>query len=260
MRAVSRLSALGLALAASAVVVSPAVADEPGGVVTGSAWFDDNGDGIRQPGEAPMAGIGFLVPGLSPAAGQTDENGNYRIEDVPPGDREVILLARNWTMAFTKGGGDSDFDPNTLKTEKFTLAPGGEAGPFDAGFVTGRYDAAVARVDAPRFMKVGDEVNVKITYRNNGNMPAPLYGDVVLPEGLTPLSTDAPVPYIDGQRVYMSSMYQADTYIGESVTYTVKARVAGSIRRGEIVATVGNYGEPDADSGNDIKKIRVNAF
>ncbi|MCP2250730.1 Carboxypeptidase regulatory-like domain-containing protein [Lentzea aerocolonigenes] len=259
MRAVARLSAIGLALAASAVVVQPAMADEPGGVITGSAWFDDNGDGIRQPGEAPRAGYTFLIPGLYRGA-TTDANGNYRFEDVPAGTYVVTMVARQYETTFTKSGGDSDFDQNTLDTEKFTLAPGGQAGPYDAGFVPGRFDTAVDRVDAPRFMHVGDEVEVKVTYRNKSNMPTPLHGYATLPEGLTPLSANAPVWGIDGQRVSLSSVYQADTYIGESVTYTIKARVDGPIRRGEIVATAETLGAPDVNLDNNVKKLKVWAF
>lgn len=258
MRAVTRLSALGLALAASAVVVSPAMADEPGGVVTGSAWFDDNGDGVRQPGEAPKAGYTFVMLGHYGVA-TTDENGDYRFEDVPAGTYVVTMFVRDWATTFTKSGRDSDFDENTLQTEKFTLTPGGQAGPYDAGFVQGRYDTAVRRVDAPRFMKVGDEVDVEVTYRNKGNMPTPLHGYATLPEGLTPLSANAPVWHVDGQRVSLSSIFQADTFIGESVTYTVKARVDRPIRRGEIVATAETLGAPDVDLANNAKKVKVRA-
>jgi hypothetical protein len=259
MRAVSRLSALGLALAASAVVVSPAMADEPGGVVTGSAWFDDNGDGIRQPDEAPRVGYTFLIPGLYRAA-TTDENGDYRFEDIPAGTYVVTNFQQQYEWTFTKGGQDSDFDPNTLDTAEFTLAPGGQAGPFDAGFVQGRFDTAVDRVDAPRFMKVGDEVDVKVTYENKSNLPTPLHGYATLPEGLSPLSANAPVWHVDGQLVSLSSVYQADTHIGESVTYTVKARVDGQIRHGEIVATAETLGAPDVNLGNNTGKIKVWAF
>ncbi|MFD4641219.1 SdrD B-like domain-containing protein [Lentzea sp. NPDC058436] len=259
MRALARLSALGLALAASAVVVSPAMADEPGGAVTGSAWFDDNGDGIRQPGEAPRAGYTFLIPGLYRAA-TTDENGRYRFEDVPAGTYVVTMFSRQYDTTFTKSGGDSDFDPNTLDTAEFTLAPGGEAGPFDAGFVKGRFDTAVDRVDAPRFMRVGDEVDVNVTYRNKSNLPTPLHGYATLPEGLTPLSANAPVWHVDGQRVSLSSVYQADTYIGQSVTYTVKARVDGPIRHGEIAVTAETLGAPDVNPRNNAKKLSVWAF
>ncbi|MFI6098512.1 SdrD B-like domain-containing protein [Lentzea sp. NPDC051213] len=255
----TRLSALGLALAASVVVVGPAMADEPGGVITGSAWFDDNGDGIRQQGEAPKAGYTFLIPGLYRAA-TTDANGNYRFEDIPAGTYVVTMFSRDWSTTFTKSGGDSDFDENTLETEKFTLAPGGQAGPYDAGFVKGRFDTAVGRVEAPRVMKVGDEVDVEITYRNKGNMPTPLHGYATLPEGLTPLSANAPVWYVDGQRISLSSAYQKDTYIGESVTYTVKARVDKPIRRGEIVVTAETSGAPDVDQENNVKKVKVWAF
>ncbi|MGW6935315.1 hypothetical protein ACWGE0_35010 [Lentzea sp. NPDC054927] len=103
-------------------------------------------------------------------------------------------------------------------------------------------------MDAPRFMKVGEEVDVEVTYRNKGNLPAPLHGYATLPEGLTPLS------------VSLSSVYQADTHIGESVTYTVKARVDKPIRRGEIVATAETLGAPDVDLANNAKKVRVWAF
>ncbi|MFD4671774.1 SdrD B-like domain-containing protein [Lentzea sp. NPDC058450] len=259
MRAVARLSALGLALAASAFVVSPAMADEPTtGVVFGSAWIDSNGDGVRQPGEPPMVGYSFLIPG-DYITGRTDENGNYRIENVPAGTHTVTLFVQSWETTFTKSGRDSDFDQNTRSTKQFTLAAGGEAGPFDAGFVPGRFDVAATRVDAPRFAKVGDEVDVKVTYRNKSNAATPLYGTATLPAGLTPLSHNAPAGSIDGQTAYLSSVYQADTYIGESVTYTVKARVDAPIDCGEIVVTADTNGRPDANTMNNVKKATISA-
>ncbi|GLZ33199.1 hypothetical protein Lesp02_53870 [Lentzea sp. NBRC 105346] len=255
MRYTARLSAFALALAASAVVVQPAMASE-GGTVFGSAWIDANEDGIRQTDEKPLANFTFLVPGVY-YAGTTDENGNYKIENVPAGTRVVTLFARG-TWTFTKGGGDSDFDPSTLQTRQFTLTEGGQAGPFNAGMVEYRPDATVTDVDVPRFMRVGEQVNIDVTYTNTGNAPNPLYGTATLPDGLTPLSTNAPVPWIDGQKVYMSSMYQPDVHLGESVTYTIVARVDKQIRRGEIVVTEDQYG--DVNPSDNVKKVKVWAF
>jgi len=74
------------------------------------------------------------------------------------------------------------------------------------------------------------------------------------------LSANAPVWHVDGQQVSLSSVYQQNTYIGESVTYTVKARVDKPIRCGEIVVTAETLGAPDVDRENNVKKLKVWAF
>ncbi|MCB8985563.1 MAG: carboxypeptidase regulatory-like domain-containing protein [Ardenticatenaceae bacterium] len=46
----------------------------PGGVVRGTVWHDANGDGRRQPWEAPLSGVSVSLAG---AMGVTDENGRF---------------------------------------------------------------------------------------------------------------------------------------------------------------------------------------
>ncbi|GLZ33197.1 hypothetical protein Lesp02_53850 [Lentzea sp. NBRC 105346] len=248
-----RKIAFALALG-TLVAFAPPASAEAGGVVFGSVWFDVNEDGIRQADEPPVAGYQLMLNDMYTGVTSTDENGNYRFENFPDRTSYRISWFGRGTWAFTKSGGDSDFDPNTGATADFTVQPGEQAGPFNAGLIKERVDTAVTAVRAPRKVRVGDEVEVKITFENTGNSPTPLSGIATFPAGMTPLWTDAPVPYIDGQKVYMSSYYQPDTNIGESVTYTVRARVDASVR-GQIVAEANNPW--DTDENNNVRKATV---
>ncbi|GAA1315462.1 hypothetical protein [Saccharothrix xinjiangensis] len=50
-----------------------------GGVVTGSAWIDENADGLRRPSEPPLANTPFMACGGGFAGtGHTDDEGEYR--------------------------------------------------------------------------------------------------------------------------------------------------------------------------------------
>jgi protocatechuate 3,4-dioxygenase beta subunit len=46
----------------------------PGGTVRGTAWLDSNRDGLRQPWEAPLAGLALILNGQTVV---TDADGRY---------------------------------------------------------------------------------------------------------------------------------------------------------------------------------------
>lgn len=54
----------------------------PGGVVRGTVWHDANGDGLRQPWEAPLSGVSVSLDGNVAA---TDENGRFAFYGLAPG-------------------------------------------------------------------------------------------------------------------------------------------------------------------------------
>jgi len=59
------------------------------GKVTGTVFFDDNGDGIRQAGERAAAGVFVYLDRRYQAV--TDRDGRYEFESVPSGKHDVTL-------------------------------------------------------------------------------------------------------------------------------------------------------------------------
>lgn len=247
------LAVLALALGTLALTAPPVSAAEAGGAVFGTIWFDENEDGVRQPGEPPVVGFQLMLNSMYTGVTSTDENGNYRFDDKPAG---VYFVAPYGAYnAFTKKGADSVFDQFTGRSDWIRVVEGGEAGPINGGLVERRPDSAVVNVAVPDELPVGSEVKIEVTWRNAGNVPETLWGSALLPDGLTPVSTNAPVDRIDGQRAHLSSMYMPPTRQGESVTYTVYARVDSEDVRGHYFVQVVN--QQDINQKNNIWRATV---
>ncbi|PDW00611.1 SdrD B-like domain-containing protein [Candidatus Chloroploca asiatica] len=65
--------------ATNSAIGLPAV---PAGIVRGTAWLDSNGDGLRQPWEAPLAGVPIVLGGQTTV---TDHDGRYLLGETRPG-------------------------------------------------------------------------------------------------------------------------------------------------------------------------------
>ncbi|SDN20789.1 SdrD B-like domain-containing protein [Allokutzneria albata] len=120
-----------------------------GGSISGLAWVDENGDGIRQDTEkAYTASRGFTLTGATDHYGKfaqrtakVDEKGEYSFEDLPSGRYTVQTTGPDGTAATKSEAGpdattDSDFTgkSGTVKSEKIQLAPGAGMISLDAGF------------------------------------------------------------------------------------------------------------------------------
>ena len=107
--------------------------------VRGTAWEDLNGDGLRDPGEPPLAGIRF---GLIDASGTaryavSGSDGRYSFEDITPGDYQLAVfsalndpappLPSRWLQGSDRSI-DSDFSGQ--RPVPTAGAPGGERGFF----------------------------------------------------------------------------------------------------------------------------------
>ena len=138
-----------------------AIAVGPDGMVTNSitdplrasigdtVWLDEDGDGVQDAGEAPVAGI---VVSLVDANGNlvfndkdipyqvaTDANGHYLFKGVRPGTYQVVLDLPPYYAATDKDAGsndaaDSDIDATGV-TDAFTLRGGQVQLDVDAGLV-----------------------------------------------------------------------------------------------------------------------------
>ncbi len=97
-------------------------------------WYDTNGNGYRDPGEAGVPdvlvtlyygdGAPVLGPDGRPITMVTDENGLYRFDYLVPGTYLVGFTNLPPGYTFTVPGGDSNTDPVTGQTIAVTLAPG----------------------------------------------------------------------------------------------------------------------------------------
>ena len=82
------------------------------GRITGTRWHDQDGNGLMDPGEPPLAGQGIYLDrngNGSPDPGErlavTDDLGAYAFEDVAPGAYSVAeLLPASWVQTFPAAG------------------------------------------------------------------------------------------------------------------------------------------------------------
>lgn len=104
-------------------------------------WLDENGDGIQDAGEPPVAGVLVtLYDNLHTAVASmtTGIDGGYGFYGLEPGDYYVTFtLPLGYTFTIPTAGMDSeldsDVDPGTGRTEAFTLAGGELDLSWDAG-------------------------------------------------------------------------------------------------------------------------------
>ena len=115
-----------------------------GGSISGLAWFDRNGDGVRQSFERRIRGVAVTVTGVRLASATTDRNGRYVVEDLPAGDH-VLEFKRPWPgVGFTTPFvGDPARDSDVADTVQglafvpLGISTGGvaDAEHIDAGYV-----------------------------------------------------------------------------------------------------------------------------
>lgn len=112
------------------------------GSIGDKVWFDTNGDGVQQSGEAGAKGVGVTLlndKNVAIASTTTDASGVYSFGDLGPGKYSVKFAAVDGYL-FTKqnqgfnDAADSDVD-STGKTAQFSLSSGVNDKTRDAGLV-----------------------------------------------------------------------------------------------------------------------------
>lgn len=90
-----------------------------GGSISGLAWYDWNGDGVRQGFEPRLPGVGITVTGVRFASTTTGQGGRYVVEDLPTGDH-VLTFNRPWPgIGFTTPfAGDPATDSDVADTDQ----------------------------------------------------------------------------------------------------------------------------------------------
>lgn len=215
-----------------------------GGTIVGNTWNDSNGDGIRQPSEAALAGVSMLAqePAQSSIAVATsDASGNYRIEDLAAGTYQLSLFSMAPGFGLTQSGGDSVLDPLTgIDSTPVQVHAGERVGPLDAGFIASRVDTAITSITVPDQLHVGDQVSVDVAVANLSNVPVQLLPEVNFPTGMVPVSataTDGLPAGVSGQIAFAGSETSPAVPADTTVHLVVLANVTATLSNAAIVAS-----------------------
>ncbi|WP_426954437.1 SdrD B-like domain-containing protein [Muricoccus radiodurans] len=125
------------------------------GTLSGLAFTDTNGDGIRNTGEAGLGGVSVRLLDASGAVVATTtsaSSGTYSFRNVAPGQYQVQFVAPDGTVFTAQNQGandvtDSEPDPTTGRTGLITVTSGQTAGNISSGFYTPVSVSGTAFVD-----------------------------------------------------------------------------------------------------------------
>ena len=193
-----RFAVAALAVGLPLLSVATAHADTTTVTISGVAWKDLNGDGIRQPTEP-------LLPGIKIENTVTDATGHYTITGVSPDNPSLQAPARGieggkYVLTRPNQGDpatDSDFDWNDGWLTLHQKPVDGAIANVDVGFMPAKSDATVnivAKQDNP--VHVGDDVTYEIDIENN-EFPSYVGVRVVFPEGVVLDPYEGPSSWAD---------------------------------------------------------------
>lgn len=134
------LGVIGLGLTTSPAAAAPN--DSCTAAISGAAWWDTNGDGIHQDGEAVMtdATVRLLNPaGATLRTAHVNSEGAYAFTDLAASTYYVQFIAPSNTRFTLPLVGASETDSDALstgRTNKITLADGERVTGIDVGFVS----------------------------------------------------------------------------------------------------------------------------
>jgi hypothetical protein len=185
-----RFAVAALAVGLPLLSVATAHAAPQPYTVSGVAWKDLNGDGIRQAGEP-------LLPGIKVGDTTTDATGHYKIEVPSPGDGTLPALSIQAGQRSIEGGKyvltrpnqggaatDSDYDWNNGWLNLNQQPVQGTFENVDLGYMPTRSDAWVkVTPKQANPVHVGDDVTYEIDIENNA-FPSYVGVRVVFPEGV----------------------------------------------------------------------------
>lgn len=113
--------------------------------VTGYAWFDENGDGIRQGGEAPLSGVAVEMEGVKSGfvyQTATGEDGTYTVAQIRPGTYKLRFKAPEGHAftVYSRTGGDArsiiTTEGRSTGSKEVKLSPGEVLNQQNVGFIS----------------------------------------------------------------------------------------------------------------------------
>ena len=215
-------------------------------------WIDYDCDGIQDINEPGIADVEVQIKNLQGdvlARTVTDENGFYSFSNFVPGDYTIMVVAPTG-FTFTapnqgNGTNDSDIDPVTGMSQPFSLGSGEVRTEFDAG-LKGRIDIALDKRVNRSIVAVGETVEFMITAINEGSSVATgVQITDPVPGGFFNISDVSNGGALNGNTITWSDI---ELGIGESITLTFSAVVAGDNESYTNVAQVTAADQEDADS------------
>ncbi|GAA3430581.1 LPXTG cell wall anchor domain-containing protein [Kutzneria kofuensis] len=180
-----RFAVAALAVGLPLLSVATAQADTNTVTITGVAWKDVNGDGVRQPDEP-------LLPGIKVGHTTTDATGHYTLHDqsADPSVQASQFSIDDGRFVLTRphqGGTatDSDYDWVNGWLELRQTPVDGVIDNIDVGYMPTRSDAAVKVTPSqPDPVHVGDDVTYQLDITNNA-FPSYVTVEVAFPDGVT---------------------------------------------------------------------------
>ena len=239
-------------------------------------WIDANRNGVQDEGEESVAGVTVELldeNGDVVATTMTDEDGNYRFEDLVPGTYRVRFdlstLPEGYKVTEPGAGdddaADSDGDPTTGETEPTELT-GGEYDPtWDLGIVERRSDIELDKQANVERVPAGDDITWTITGTNAG--PDALLGGFGvherLPEGLEVKSWSGEGWDCTFDESENTCRFEGSLEVGETapaltvVTKTDRSQAGLVVANGVEVADP--PGEPDLDHSTVVLSRTTNS-
>lgn len=121
--------------------------------ISGTAWLDENGNGLRESEEPPvLTEIRVLRGGVEVATGATDQNGRYTIQEIVGGEYQLEFGNSDAFVGtrYLAGGGanDSDVLEGQRITAPFRVERGSNVTGIDAGWATTGCDFAFSLIES----------------------------------------------------------------------------------------------------------------
>ena len=236
-----------------------------------TVFFDNNGDGVQDAGEA---GVANVVVNLLDGNGNpifddagvavsttTDANGNYAFDELKPGDFQVQFVAPTGTDFTLQNVGndalDSDADPTTGLSQVVSLVSEENNTTIDAGLINNEADLVTVKTLASgnSTPAEGDIVTFEITVTNNGSGTATsVFLTDFLPDGL--MATEGNGIVSQGSYDPATGIFGIGTLqVGESATLflegTVDAGQGGNTITNTTTAATGDQIDPST-AGDDL--------
>jgi LPXTG-motif cell wall-anchored protein len=244
-----RFAVAALAVGLPLLSVATAHADTNTVTITGVAWKDLNGDGIRQPDEPLLSGIKIENT-------VTDATGHYTLHNEPADGALLQASPRGieggkFVLTRPKQGDaatDSDFDWNDGWLTVHQKPVDGVIANVDAGFMPAKSDAKVKVTPLQSNpVHVGDDVTYQIDITND-DFPSYVGVRVVFPDGVTLDPYEGPSSFADpygktGLDIRFLRAQEPDT----PRTRTVSAKVTRPID-GQVTAKL-------IDTGSDVNPL-----
>ena len=238
-----------------------------------TVFFDNNGDGIQDAGEAGVANVvvnlldGSGNPVLddtgAPVSTTTDANGNYAFNELRPGDFQVQFVAPTGTGFTVQNVGDdaldSDANPTTGLSQVVSLVSEENNTTIDAGLINNEADLVTVKTlnSGDATPEEGDIVTFEIAVTNNGSgIATSVFLTDFLPTGLTATEDNGIVSqgsYDPATGIFGIGTLQA----GESATLflegTVDVGQGGNTITNFTTAATGDQVDPST-AGDDLNE------